>query len=126
MFRDLATLVALALALGTAPGALAHGEAKPQYGGVVAKVNELQYELVVKGDTLIIYLTDHGKPLASKGATGKIVLVSGSEKGEAMLEPTIENRMEAKSPIKVGAGTKAVATITVAGQKPASARFAVK
>jgi hypothetical protein len=119
--------ITLSLAVPCASAADKHNHAhehKPLHGGIVVEVNDVDFELVPKADLLALYVRDHGKPASTKGATGKITLLSGAEKAEATLSPAGEDRMEAKGAFKVGPGTKYVATVTLQGKKPVNVRFA--
>ena len=117
-------LAAVTLAASTA--AYADGEHKPKYGGVVAVVKDVQYELVAKPDSVALFIEDHGKKVDTKGASGKLALLSGGDKTEIVLVPAGENGLEAKGAFKVLAGTKAVATITLAGKPAINARFEIR
>lgn len=118
----------LALSLSTA--AFAAGEhkheTKPMHGGVVVEASDIDFELVAKADVVTLYVRDHGKAASTQGATGKVTLLNGTEKTEAALAPAGDNKLEAKGSFKVGSGTKAVATVTLAGKKPINVRFAIK
>lgn len=103
----------------------AHGELKPLHGGVVSKVNEIHFEQVAKGDAVMIYVYDHGKAVATKGASGKLVVLNGAEKTELALTPSGENILQGQG-AKFASGTRSVATIQLAGGKPTSVRFAIK
>ena len=61
----------------------------------------------------------------TKGATGKIQLLVGTEKTEAALTPAGENRLQAKGNFKVPKGTKAVATVQLSGKQPSTVRFSI-
>ncbi len=98
--------------------ALAGGEFKPKYGGVVQEVSEIQYEVVAKADSVAIYVEDHGKKVDVKGATAKVSFLNGAEKSEATLTPAGENKLEAKGTFNVKSGTKVTAVVAMAG-KPA-------
>ncbi|AMM24576.1 hypothetical protein [Variovorax sp. PAMC 28711] len=100
-------------------------EAKPQHGGVVAVVKDVNYELVARPDTLTLHVTDHGKPANLSGASAKVTLLSGGKKEEATLVPAGET-LEAKGTYSVGPGTKVVAQVSLKGQPAQSARFALK
>lgn len=104
-----------------------HGhEHKPLHGGVVVEANDIDFELVAKSDSLTLFVRDHGKPASTQGATAKLTLLNGTEKTETALAPAGDNKLEAKGTFKVGSGTKAVATVTLAGKKPVNVRFAIK
>jgi hypothetical protein len=121
-----ALLAALALALATT-GAIAEDkhEVKALHGGLVMEANHLDYELVVKADTIALYVRDHGKPVDLKGASGKLTLLAGSAKTEATLAP-VGDKLEAKGSFPAAAGTKVVATVALAGKKAANLRFTLK
>jgi hypothetical protein len=98
----------------------------PKHGGIVVEANDLDFELVAKADLITVHVRDHGKVASTKGATGKLTILAGAEKTEVALAPVGEDRMEAKGSFKVAAGTRIVATINLAGKKPANVRFALK
>ena len=99
-------------------------EHKPLHGGVVVEIKDIDYELVAKPTVIQLHLRDHGKPADVSKATAKVTLLSGTEKQEVELKPA-GDKLEATGSFKVGAGTKAVAVVSVAG-KAASVRFSIK
>ena len=124
-----AVLASVALAL--AGSAFAAGdkhdhahEHKPLHGGVVVEVKDIDYELVAKPTVIQLHLRDHGKPADVSKATAKVTMLSGTEKQEVELKPA-GDKLEATGNFKVGAGTKAVAVVSVAG-KAATVRFSIK
>jgi hypothetical protein len=127
--RVIATLFsALALSVAATTTALAAGahDHKPQYGGILTEGKAFDAELVAKTDLITIYVSDHGKPMMSKGLKAKITLLNGAEKSEAELIAVGENKLEAKGKFAVAKGTKAVATITPEGKSASTFRFEVK
>jgi len=72
---------------------LAHGDAKPLHGGILQVANDLSFELVAQADGATIYLMDHGKPMASKGITGKLTVLQGSNKIEADIKEAGDNTL---------------------------------
>lgn len=98
---------------------------KPLHGGVVVEASDMDFELVAKADGIALYVRDHGKAADLKGATGKLTLLAGSAKTEAQLAPA-GDRLEAKGSFPTAAGTKVVATVQLAGRKPANVRFVLK
>jgi len=123
------TAIAILLAALTLPASLpanADGEHKPKYGGVVTVVKDVQYELVAKPDSIALFIEDHGRKVDTKGANAKLTLLTGGDKSEVALVPMGENGLGAKGAFKVAAGTKAVATIALAGKPAISARFELK
>lgn len=121
-------LLASAL-LAFSSGAFAAGdhghEHKPLHGGVVVEASDMDFELVAKADQISLHVRDHGKSANLQGASAKLTLLNGSEKSEVQLAPA-GDKLEAKGSFKVGAGTKAVAMVTLAGKKPVNVRFALK
>ncbi len=97
---------------------------KPMHGGVVVEVKDMDYELVAKPTVIQLHLRDHGKAADLSKASGKLTLLTGTEKQEVELKPA-GDKLEATGSFKVGPGTKAVAIVTVAG-KPSTARFTLK
>jgi len=119
-------LLLTAVTLAASAAAYADGDHKPKYGGVVTIVKDVQYELVAKPDSIALFIEDHGKKVDTKGANAKLTLLTGGDKTEVALVPMGENGLGAKGAFKVAAGSKAVATIALAGKPAISARFELK
>jgi hypothetical protein len=125
-FKTLLTAAALACA-STAFAAADHSHgAKPLHGGIVTEASDIEFELVAKADSITVYVRDHGKALATQGATGKLTVLTGADKAEGALTPAGDNKLEAKGAFKTGPGTKLVATVNLQGKKPINVRFALK
>jgi hypothetical protein len=114
----------LALAAATAIAKDDHSHAA-KHGGIFVETKSLDFEIVAKPDVIRVYVADHGKAMKLDGAKGKVTLLNGSEKTEVELAPA-GDKLEAKGAFKVAKGTKGIATVTVAGQSAATARFEVK
>lgn len=118
-----ACLLALQCLL-TAPLVLAHAEhGRPQYGGQVGEAGLFQAELVISGSEASLYLTQHGEPIAAKGATGTLRLLMGGVKHEVPLLPDSGNRLRAKLPAVPTKGSVIVVTVQPAGMAPANIRY---
>lgn len=124
MIKQPLTAAVLLLAALSFSSALAHGDMKARRGGAVAMANDLGFELVATPDGAAVYVEDHGKPLAPKGLSGKLTVLSGSQKTEADLTATAE-RLEAKG-VKLSPGAKAVAVLTTPNKRVLTVRFSVK
>lgn len=125
--KTLLSTIALTLATTAFAAGEKHEHAhehKPLHGGVVVEVKDIDYELVAKPTMIQLHLRDHGKAADVSKATAKVTMLSGTEKQEVELKPA-GDKLEATGTFKVGAGTKAVAVVTVAG-KPATVRFTIK
>jgi hypothetical protein len=100
---------------------LAHADhGKAQYGGVVAEAGEAQLELVGAAGKLVVHVSNHGAPLPTTGATGKLTVLEGSSKRELVLSPAGDNRMEAAGNIAKGA--RVLINVQLSGQKALQAR----
>ena len=108
-----------------ATGALAHGDGKPLYGGIMQMVDDLSFELVVKADSAELYLGDHGEKVLSAGKSGKLTILSGGNKSEAKLEAAGADKLLAKG-VKIVKGDKVIALITYPDNRTASVRFVIK
>lgn len=107
-------------------GAAHAHESKAMHGGVVAVVKDMNYELVAKPTSLELYITDHGKPVDAKDAAATVTLLSAAGKEEVKLAPVGANKLGVTGNFKTGAGTKALAAITMPGQSPVNVRFTLK
>ena len=125
MTKFIATLL-LAVLIGTYGGAvLAHAEhGQPQYGGVIAEAGEAQFEIVAKGGKLIVFVSSHGSPVATAGASGKLTVLAGTSKQELELKPDGENRMAGQGSLPPEA--KLLVAIQLSGKKPLQARAVAK
>ncbi len=118
----------LALSLLLAAGQVwAHADhLKPQFGGITADAEVFQVELVTKGNQITLYLSEHGAPVESAGASGKLIVLSDKDKEEVALAPNGYQSLGAKLKAKPAKGAKAVATITVPGRDVGTVRFTLK
>ena len=114
-------ITALLVALGLPTAALAHAEhGQPQFGGVVAEAGEAQFEVVGKDGRLVVHVTNHGSPLDTTGASGKLTVLAGSAKQEYALKPAGGNRLEGSG--SYAAGAKLLLQVQLLGKKPLQAR----
>jgi hypothetical protein len=124
MIKMLVTTIALGASVLAFNPALAHTD-EAKHGGVVQSAGDLSFELVPKGGVATIYVNDHGKPIATSGMTGKLIVLNGADQSEATLTPAGDNRLEAQG-VKLEKGAKAVASITTPKKKVVTVRFAVR
>ena len=124
MMRNLINVVVLGLSALSFNAAWAHGGAAAKHGGVVAVASDLGFELVGTPTGAAIYVEDHGKPMAPTGMTGKLTVLNGSEKSEAVLA-VVGDRLEAQG-LKLAKGAKVVAALTTPAKKAITVRFTVK
>ncbi len=124
MMKKLITVVMLGLSALTLNPAFAHGDAKAKRGGVAVMASDLGFELVGTPAGAAIYIEDHGKPLAPTGMTGKLTVLKGAEKSEAVLT-VAGDKLEAQG-VKLAPGAKVVAALTTPAKKAITVRFTVK
>lgn len=108
---------------------LAHAHAdhgQPMHGGIVAEGGVLQGELVARPGALTLYLTDHGNPVATQGASGRLTVLAGTQRSELALTPAGENRLSLAGAPLLAPGTKAVALVRLPDGRSATLRFELK
>jgi hypothetical protein len=105
--------------------AWAHGSDAPKHGGVVQATSDLGFELASTAEGASLYIEDHGKPLSTQGVSSKLTVLSGADKSEAELTPASDNRLDAKG-VKLPAGAKAVAVVTLPSKKVVTMCFTAK
>jgi hypothetical protein len=114
-------------AQGTAAKGDGHAhESKAAHGGAVTIVKDVNYELVAKADSLMLYVSDHGKPVSLSGASAEVTLLGAAgERIKVALAPA-GDRLAATGKFNVAPGTKAVVQVALAGRQPISVRFTLK
>lgn len=98
---------------------------KPKHGGIVAESRDVTLELVVLGDQVNLYISDHGKVPNMKEITGKLTILSGSVKTEHNFAPA-EQYLTATGIANLPKGSILVTTISGYQGKILNARFAYK
>jgi hypothetical protein len=124
MMKKLLTVIVLCLSALSFNAAFAHGGAAAKHGGVVATSSDLSFELVGSRDGAVIYVEDHGKPMAPTGLKGKLTVLNGAEKSEADLV-VAGDKLEAKG-LKLTKGAKVVAALVTPAAKAITVRFTVR
>ena len=96
--KPLIRLVGLLCTLACCTHAGAHGQARPQHGGLVDNGGEITFELVQQKNGITVFVDDHGVPVPTKGAVGELLL--GSETGQriASLRPSGPNSVQGPKP----------------------------
>jgi hypothetical protein len=122
--KKMFTVVVLTCSALSISPAFAHGDAKARHGGVVATANDLTFELLAVGGNAVIYVEDHGKPMAPTGLKGKLTVLQGGNKSDAELV-VAGDKLEAKG-IKLAPGAKVVAALVTPAAKAITVRFTVK
>ena len=120
--KSMLTAAVVALALTSASSiALAHAEhGQAQHGGVVAEAGEAQFEIVARDGRLTVHVSNHGAPVDTAGASGRLTALDGAAKSEFDLKPAGDNRLEGQG--SVVAGAKLLINVQWPGRKPLQAR----
>ena len=106
----LAVFVLLAAPLAAGGAAYAHGNTKPQHGGIVQMTGETVIELVNKPAGVELYISEEDEPVPSASASAKLTIGSGAAKKEAPLAPAGGNKYVGKG-VKVPSGSKVIVTL---------------
>ena len=105
----------------------AHDGEKGPNGGPMLDVADHHLELTANGTDLTLYLMDGAHaPVASKGASGRVVVLEGSQQASLTLVATEPNRLSAKLERPLGAGARVVVTARLADGRSLTARFVWK
>ena len=116
-------LVATLAFAGQAAAQHAHGAQKGPNGGQLEDVAGVHAELVTAGNTITINVFDESnKPLATKGFSGAVLVVRGSERETVTLAPSGESALkgDAKKP---ATGAAITVTLKTAAGKSGQAKF---
>ncbi|WP_343526189.1 hypothetical protein [Sphingomonas sp.] len=123
--KTILLIPALAAGLLASAPALAHGNMKPQHGGVVQMAGETLFELVRSPAGVSIYVTDDDEPLASSAASGKIAVTTAGKTQDIVLRPGPANRFDAPG-LKLAPGARlAVQVVEKATQARLGTTFLV-
>lgn len=122
--RTFMTLAASAL---SATAALAHDMATGPHGGQVIEDAGHHVEFTTQDTQVVLFLTEASDaPLATKGATGRVIVQEGTAQSMADLTAAEPNQLTAKLAAPVKPGTKFVVSIKLADGHDVKARFVAK
>ncbi|MER2268567.1 hypothetical protein [Methylobacterium oxalidis] len=115
--------VAFVAGLFAATTAYAH-ETAGRHGGQVTDAGKFHVELVAKGETVDVFLSDEGqKPIPASGFKGTAVLVVGGKPTRVPLEPAEGNRLTGKAATMLGDSPKGAVQLTDPDGATASGKF---
>jgi hypothetical protein len=117
-------VLVLALAFGVAEQALPHGDPVPQRGGILQSIDEMDFELVVKSETIDLYVMDDGAELPSENMSGTLTIVTESGKEKVELKPAGINRLRASNVTAAG-GSRVIAIVKLPDGKSMAIQFAI-
>ena len=116
-------LLALSL-LASASITFADERAIGPNGGQIKDAGKHHLELVVKENTLMVYVTDaKNQKIITKGASGTATVLAGKNTANVKLEPSGENALAGSGKFESAPDMKVVVSLTLPGQDPMQARF---
>ncbi len=103
------SVLAIAAALAWVPAmSFAHGNTKPQHGGVVQVSGETVFELVVKPSSVELYVSDDDVPVTPAEATAALVVSADGKKTDVPLTAGANNGFAAATQLPKGASVGVV------------------
>ena len=124
--RLLIAVMTTVLVASTA-SAFAHDMAKGPNGGQVVEDAGHHVEFTTKDTQVVLFLTEASDaPLATKGATGRVIVQDGAAQAMADLTAAEPNQLTAKLAAPVKPGSKLVVSIKLADGHDVKARFVAK
>jgi hypothetical protein len=118
------TIAALASILLTALPAVAHEVEKGPNGGRVVEAGAHHVELVVKENTVNVFVTEASeKPVSINGFKGVAIFTISGKAQRITLEPKEGTRLSGTSPVALPAEPGGVVQITAPDGKTAQGRF---
>ncbi|MFZ5781815.1 MAG: hypothetical protein ACOY4R_16610 [Pseudomonadota bacterium] len=122
--KFIAFLVALVTLAGAAAAQHSHGSMKGPNGGPMQDVAGVHAELVVSGKVLTVNLLDEdNKPVAAKGFSGSLLVVSGGSRETVPLAVSGDNALKGEAKAAVPAGAQVTLVLKNAAGKSGQVRF---
>jgi hypothetical protein len=114
--------------LMAAPGpVVAHDGENGPHGGPMLEAADHHLELTANGTDLTLYLMDGAHaPVSSKGASGRVVVLEGSQQASLALAAGEPNRLSATLAKPLSGGARVVVTARLADGRNLTARFVWK
>jgi hypothetical protein len=120
--------IALAGSILAAAAVAAHahgtGSAKGPHGGAVTHAGNYHVELVTKGTTVDVFVTDaKDRPVPAKGMQATALLVVKGKPQRVTLEPAEGSRLSGEAPVPLPARVKGAVRLTRPDGKTAQGKF---
>lgn len=97
------------------------------HGGQTRIAGPYHFELVVGGDEVSVYVTDHGdNPIDTGGGSAKVIITTGKKRYVVVLVPDGENVLKGTGEYKLGKSNTVSVMVTLPGEQPQRAKFNVK
>lgn len=124
--RTFAALSAAALLFALPGTALAHGNTRPQHGGVVQVIGETVFELVRAKGGVTLYLEDEDEPVKAAGMTAKLSIAAAGKHREVPMVAGAGNMFTARGLVLPRGATVGVQVVDTATQARYGTTFAIK
>jgi hypothetical protein len=119
-------LIVGSLLTGTV-GAGAHGNWPPKHGGLKNDDRgEVEFELVVRGERVVIYLEDHGEAMSTVGASGVLSFERGQSVWSTKIASGGKNLLAGRLPRPLKKGDRVVVDVNFRDGSIAKGGFLVK
>ena len=105
-----------------ATDALAHEVEAGPHGGPVVDARDHHIELVLKADSVTVYVTRDDAPVDLKGASGRAIVLAGKKQSKLTLTPSTD-ALSSAADISVDSPVTVVVTVNLASEAPLQARF---
>lgn len=123
----LKNLIIIAAVAASPSLAFAHEVVKGSHGGQVVDDKGHHVEFMVNGTEVLLYLTDEeDKPIASKGASGRVIVQNAGKQTTMALAPADPNILTAKLDKALPTGSKLVVSAKLSDGHNIEARFVAK
>jgi hypothetical protein len=120
-------LMTVAVFIGSTATMSAHDLKEGVNGGQVVETKGHHFEFTTKDGTITLYLTDEkDQPIASKGASGRVIIQSNGTSATVDLAPAEPNLLTAKASAPLTADAKVVVSAKLADGHDVQARFVAK
>lgn len=121
--RKLVVVIASVVAVSFG-AAYAHAPEKGKNGGQQTDAGNYHVEVVPRGNTLDVFVTDHGEQAVStRGFKGTAILVVKGKPQRIALAPRGENMLTGTSPVELSAPIKGAIQITDGDNTTVQAKF---
>ena len=105
-----------------ATDALAHEVEAGPNGGPVVDARDHHIELVLKADSVTVYVTRDDAPVDLEGASGRAIVLAGKKQSKLTLTPSTD-ALSSAADISVDGPLTVVVTVNLASEAPLQARF---
>ena len=97
---------------------------RARYGGRITEAGAYHVEMVVKSDTVDVFISDEGeKPVAASGFKGTAILVAGGKSQRVVLTPVDGVRLSGSASAVLPNQPKGVVQLTAPDGKTIQAKF---